>query len=105
MFAGISLPYALGTETIPRVRTDSLRDLLLLPSPLLVQHRHPQASFRSRAGAGAPPPRPLCLWLCCTCRGLGVEQLPPVCDWLQQAEWRLNASGLRGSENGWEGDF
>src|ERR1700674_1955603 len=37
----------------PRVRADALRDVLLLPSPSLVHHTHPQASFRGRAGACA----------------------------------------------------
>src|ERR1700674_1180829 len=64
MFSGVSWPNALGTETIPRVRADALRDVLLLPSSALVHHTHPQASFRSRAGACARQFRALRLRLC-----------------------------------------
>jgi hypothetical protein len=35
--------YVLGTETISRVRADSLCDLLLLPTSSLVHDTHPQA--------------------------------------------------------------
>ena len=55
----VSWPCALGAETISRVRPDSLRDVLLLPSSSLVYHTHLQASFRGRAGACAPQFRAL----------------------------------------------
>src|SRR5208283_1753061 len=64
MFSGVSWSYALGTQTIPSVRADSLRDLRLLPSPSLVQHTHPQASLRGRARAGASQLRAVRLRIC-----------------------------------------
>ncbi len=51
LFQGAVWPYALGTGTIPSVRSDSLRNLLLLPSSTLVHDSHPQTSFRGRARA------------------------------------------------------
>src|SRR6202521_5971069 len=64
MFAGVRWSCALGTRTISRVWPESLHHVLLLPSPSLVDHTHPQASFRGRAGACARQFRPLRLRLC-----------------------------------------
>ena len=55
---------AVGTATISRVRTDSLRDVLLLSSPGFVLGCRFPGSIRSRSGARATPLRAMCLWLC-----------------------------------------
>lgn len=53
-----------GLNRFRRVRADALRDVLLLPSPSLVHHTHPQASFRDRARGCARQIRALRTRLC-----------------------------------------
>ena len=62
--SGVVWPHALGIETIPGIRAQPLRHILLLSSATVVHGRPRQANLRARAGACAAQFRLSCLRVC-----------------------------------------